>query len=114
MSKKTGVLVLTRDLVLAHVREMGVGASLLLREQRGQGVAVGQSEVPPGLEEDAALLVVLDEGPLVVAEELLDGHAVLAAQGLQTGHPAFPLALREGVRAQDHLGRTPAQHMREG
>ncbi|GFY70355.1 hypothetical protein TNIN_321981, partial [Trichonephila inaurata madagascariensis] len=72
-------------------------------------VAVGEPEVPPGLEEDAPLLVVLDKSPLVVAEELLDGDAILTTQGLQPCHAVCPFAFREGIVAQHHLSCTPVR-----
>jgi hypothetical protein len=92
-------------LVVLDVGEAGVRALVGLLEG-GQLGALGQLEVAARLEEHAALLVVLDERPVVVAEELLHGHAVLLAQRQPHRVPVPDLALRERVRTKQLLPST--------
>lgn len=100
---------LTGDLVVLEVGEAGVRALVWLLEG-GQRHALGQLEVAARLEEHAALLVVLDERPVVVAEQILYGDAVLLAQRQPNRVAVADLALRERVRTKQLLPSTTPKH----
>ena len=69
----------------------------------GQLLAFGQPEVTAGSDEESALFVALQQGPVVDAEQLPGGDAILVAERKPLGHSVHVAALRERVQAQQLL-----------
>lgn len=71
--------------------------------QTRQFFAAGQTEVATGADVEAALFVALQKGPLVSAEELPGGDAVLVAQWKSPWVTVGQVTLGEGVQTQQLL-----------
>lgn len=94
---------LTCQLILRQVSELGVRADLLVRRETRQCRAVGQSEVSTAHVVHSMLLVVLYQCPVIVAEQVSDGHTVLVAQWQTHWVAVHNVALRKRVHAQHFL-----------